>query len=99
MASGQNNPERFEDSIQALLESTRAKFAAKQLNAHWHMLQGDAKTTLLEYAGDWNADAIFLGGRGLDHGGKRNLGRLAAAVCTRARCTVEIVRAPVEAGG
>lgn len=84
--------DRIEDTVQSLLETARAKFATRELKVQCHILEGDPKTMLLRYAGDWNADCIFLGARGIDHGDRLYLGTLASAVCTRAHCTVEIVR-------
>lgn len=82
-----------EDTIQSLLETTRAEFARREFNVHCHTFEGDPKTALLRNAADWNADCIFLGARGIDHGHRLYLGTLASAVCSRAHCTVEIVRA------
>ena len=75
------------------LEATREKFTRQGLSVQCHIFEGDPKRTLLHYAADWNVDCIFLGARGSEHGQRLYLGTLASAVCTRAHCTVEIVRA------
>jgi nucleotide-binding universal stress UspA family protein len=53
---------------------------------------GDPKPLLLKAAEDWEADCIFLGARGLQHGERLFLGTTASAIATRAHCSVEIVR-------
>ena len=57
-----------------------------------HIFEGDPKKVLLREAEAWDADCIFLGSRGLDHGGRWLLGSVASAVASRAHCSVEIVR-------
>lgn len=59
---------------------------------HTHVLVGDPKVQLLDKAAALNASAIFIGARGLQHGDRAYLGTMAAAICARAHCTVEIVR-------
>jgi nucleotide-binding universal stress UspA family protein len=89
---------RTEDSMQALLETMRTRLASRGLTVHTHVFDGDPKATLLRYAADWSVDCIFLGARGMEHGKRLYLGTVASAVCSRAHCTVEIVRAPQGAG-
>ena len=81
-----------EESIEALHKSTLAKFTAKSISADFHILEGEPKSTLLKLASQWNSDAIFIGARGLDHGNRMYLGTVASAVCSRAHCTLEVVR-------
>jgi fructose-bisphosphate aldolase class I len=71
-----------------LAESLRTKGRA----AEPHIFEGDPKKVLLREAESWDADCIFLGARGLDHGGRWLLGSVASAVASRAHCSVEIVR-------
>jgi nucleotide-binding universal stress UspA family protein len=61
--------------------------------AESHMFEGDPKKILLHEAEAWQADCIFLGARGLNHGRHWLLGSVASAVASRAHCSVEIVRA------
>ncbi len=82
----------IEESIEALHKSTLAKFTAQNISADFHILEGEPKTTLLKLASKWNVDSIFIGARGLDHGNRAHLGTVASAVCSRAHCTVEVVR-------
>lgn len=84
--------DRVEDWMAPILEEYRAKFAARDLTAHTHVFEGDPKSTLLRHADKWDVETIFLGARGLDHGDRLYLGTLASAICTRAHCTVEIIR-------
>ena len=57
-----------------------------------YLLSGDPKRELLAHAEAWEADSIFIGARGLHHGGRLALGTMASAVAARAHCSVEIVR-------
>ena len=92
--SGAVEPARsIEERLGPILEEYRRKFAAKDITAHTHAIEGDPKTTLLRHAEKWDTDSIFVGSRGLEHGNRLYLGTLASAICTRAHCTVEVVRA------
>ena len=73
------------------MEAWSAKLAETGLQAETAILAGDPKHELLKAAEAWEADAIFVGARGLEHGG-RALGTTAGSVAARAHCTVEIVR-------
>ena len=81
-----------EESVEALHKATLAKFTAKNISTDFHIMEGDPKDTLLKVASKWDVDSIFLGARGLDHGNRMYLGTLASAICSRAHCTVEVVR-------
>jgi nucleotide-binding universal stress UspA family protein len=58
------------------------------------LYEGNPKEILVHESTDWKADTLFLGARGLHHGGRLSLGTVASAVATRARCSVELVRTP-----
>jgi nucleotide-binding universal stress UspA family protein len=62
------------------------------LKVETHLLSGDPKRELLGHAQAWEANTIFLGARGLHHGGRLALGTTASAVAARAHCSVEIAR-------
>jgi nucleotide-binding universal stress UspA family protein len=81
-----------EEAIEGLHKSAVAKFAVQNIPAEIHIAEGEPKSTILRLASKWNVDSIFLGARGLDHGNRLYLGTLASAVCSRAHCTVEIIR-------
>ena len=53
---------------------------------------GDPKQVLLDEAEDWEADALFVGARGLSRVERFLLGSVSAAVAARAHCSVEVVR-------
>jgi nucleotide-binding universal stress UspA family protein len=72
--------------------SMAAKLAQAGLQAETAIIRGDPKHELLKAAEAWGADAIFVGARGLQHGGRLALGTTANSVAARAHCTVEIVR-------
>ena len=81
-----------EARVGPMLEDYRTTFGAKNITAHTHILEGDPKAALLRHAEKCDADSIFLGARGLEHGNRLYLGTLASAICTRAHCSVEVVR-------
>lgn len=80
------------DWIGPKLREYQAKFMARELTAHTQVFEGDPKTLILRHAEKLDVDNIFLGARGLEHGSRLYLGTFASAICTRAHCTVEIVR-------
>ncbi|MDX1951176.1 MAG: universal stress protein [Verrucomicrobiota bacterium] len=84
--------DRVEDSLKPMLDSLAAKFEENEMEVYIHILEGDPKHALLRHAEVHDVDVIFLGARGLDHGKRLYLGTLASAICTRAHCTVEVVR-------
>jgi nucleotide-binding universal stress UspA family protein len=53
---------------------------------------GDPKQALLDEAGGWGADCLFIGARGHNRLVRFMLGSLATAVVARAHCSVEVVR-------
>jgi nucleotide-binding universal stress UspA family protein len=88
-----NDPKTgVEAAIHALLQTARGKFEARGINATVHAVPGDPKQELLKLARELDVDCIFLGARGMDHKKRLYLGTLASAVCSRAHCTVEVVR-------
>lgn len=80
------------ESICRMLEHSAKLLDAAGLNVETHLLSGDPKRELLAHAESWEADTIFLGARGLHHGGRLALGTMASAVAGRAHCSVEIAR-------
>jgi len=63
------------------------------LRAEMHLFDGDPREVLLRQAEEFGAACIFIGAHGLQHGQRRALGSVAAALASRAHCTVEVVRA------
>ena len=80
------------ESICRMLEHSAKVLNDAGLNVETHLLSGDPKRELLAHAESWEADTIFLGARGLHHGGRLALGTMASAVAGRAHCSVEIAR-------
>jgi nucleotide-binding universal stress UspA family protein len=80
------------ESICRMLEHSAKVLDDAGLNVETHLLNGDPKRELLAHAEAWEADTIFLGARGLHHGGRLTLGTMASAVAGRAHCSVEIAR-------
>jgi nucleotide-binding universal stress UspA family protein len=80
------------DAICRVLEHAAKRINDAGLKVETHLLTGDPKRELLRHAQSWEADAIFLGARGLHHGGRLSLGTMASAVAARAHCSVEIAR-------
>jgi nucleotide-binding universal stress UspA family protein len=61
--------------------------------ADWAVLEGDAKSKIIDYAAKWGADLIVLGSHGYTGMERFLLGSVSDAVARHARCSVEIVRA------
>lgn len=81
-----------EEGMCRRMEAWSATLAEAGLQVETAILRGDPKHELLKTAESWGADAIFIGARGLQHGGRLTLGATASSVAARAHCTVEIIR-------
>ena len=58
--------------------------------------KGDPQKVLLNVAQKWDADAIFVGGRKFNSAFERfRLGSVATGLVTKAHCSVEVVRNPI----
>ena len=88
-ASTERGPE---EKLAGMLKDRAELFVKRQFEVSTQVLEGDPKAAILKQADAWEADGIFLGARGLEHGDRLYLGTLASAILTRAHCTVEIVR-------
>ncbi len=80
------------EGLKTMLEQLRARFAERQITAQTHIFEGDPKNTMLRHAAKSGVEAIFLGARGMEHGNRLYLGTVASAICTRAHCSVEVMR-------
>ena len=58
---------------------------------------GDIRETIIDFAAEWRADLIVVGSHGQRGIQRFLLGSVAEFVARHARCSVEIVRAPVVA--
>ena len=78
---------------QRFVDAAAQKLNAAGLRVTGQVFEGDPKRVLVELAEVWRADCIFLGATGLTNRVERFLlGSTAAAVATRANCSVEVVR-------
>jgi universal stress protein A len=57
--------------------------------------EGEPTTVIIDKAAEWNSDAIFLGSHGRKGIEQLLMGSTSENVLRHARCSVEIVRAPV----
>lgn len=80
------------EAVCRALEHSAKILADAGLIVETHLLNGEPKYELLKHAEGWEADAVFLGARGLHHGDRLTLGTMASAVAARAHCSVEIAR-------
>jgi nucleotide-binding universal stress UspA family protein len=62
------------------------------LDANAVVVEGDPKTEVVAEAKRWDADAIFVGDRGLGKVDRLILGSVSTAAVTHAGCVVEVVR-------
>ncbi|MEO8350745.1 MAG: universal stress protein [Chthoniobacteraceae bacterium] len=80
------------DWLESVGAAAQHELESAGLGVERHSLDGEPKSTLLEWAERWNADCLFIGATGLHHPGSDSLGTVASALAVRAHCTVEIVR-------
>ncbi len=80
--------------IERMAEAASGILSAAGLDVSNHIYDGDPKEVLIRISAEWQANAIFLGARGLNHGNRLSLGTVASAVASRAHCSVELVRRP-----
>jgi nucleotide-binding universal stress UspA family protein len=86
------NDEQERDRLQKATEDSTNSLRRAGLIANGTVVDGDPRQELVREAERWNADAIFVGARGLGGMERFLLGSVSTAVVTRARCTVEVVR-------
>jgi nucleotide-binding universal stress UspA family protein len=80
------------DWIEAVATAAHRQLEIPGLVPERHVLDGEPKSTLLEWAESWRADCLFIGASGLQHADTATLGTVASALAVRAHCSVEIVR-------
>jgi nucleotide-binding universal stress UspA family protein len=94
---GQTGMERGETDESGWMSETLDAIAAplyeQGLAVSSIITAGDPKQVLLDEAEQWQADALFVGARGLSRVERFLLGSVSAAVAARAHCSVEVVRA------
>jgi nucleotide-binding universal stress UspA family protein len=80
----------------ALVAKAAGTLRSAGVNMTTNVVQGDAKSVILDDAKEWGADLIVLGShgrRGLD---RFLVGSVSEAVLSHANCSVKIVRLPVK---
>lgn len=82
------------DWIKRKMTLASRKLAAIGLRVEKDGKEGEARGILLKQAGDWRADCIFAGSRGLNAIERFFIGSVSSGVAAKAKCTVEIVRRP-----
>ena len=87
----QTYEEAWQDST-ALIDRAVEELRGRGVEATSRMLQGDARSVILDRAKEVQADLVFVGSNGASGLAKFFLGRVAASVVSHARCSVEIVR-------
>jgi nucleotide-binding universal stress UspA family protein len=88
----QTNDESGREWINRMAEAASKILFTAGLDVSNYIYDGNPKEVLVRVSEEWQADAIFLGARGLHHGNGLSLGTVASAVASRAHCSVEIVR-------
>ena len=78
--------------LETVTTDAQRQIESAGLVAERHSLDGEPKSTLLEWAERWSADCLFIGASGLHHADTETLGTVASALAVRAHCSVEIVR-------
>ncbi len=92
---------RDEHKESALVAQTMIDWAENELrviglNVSVAIEKGDAQRVLIRHAQEWDADAIFVGGRRFSNAFERfRLGSVATGLVTNAHCSVEVARNPI----
>jgi nucleotide-binding universal stress UspA family protein len=87
----QTYEEAWQDST-ALLDRAVNELRGRGVDATPRMLQGDARSVVLDRAKEAQADLVFVGSNRASGLAKLFLGRVAASVVSHAPCSVEVVR-------
>jgi nucleotide-binding universal stress UspA family protein len=90
----QSNDLSGREWIGRMAEAAAKTLQGAGLDVSTDVYDGDPKEVLLRVSDEWQAGAIFLGARGLNHGPRLSLGTVASSVASRAHCSVELVRRP-----
>jgi nucleotide-binding universal stress UspA family protein len=80
------------NTVEKNAEAAAEKLRAAGLSATNFVIEGQPRHVLLEVAGKWGADCIFLGATGVRGLRRLLIGSVASSVTAHARCSVEIVR-------
>jgi nucleotide-binding universal stress UspA family protein len=80
------------DWMQKQVEAAAEELRSSGLAVTPVITAGDPKQLLLDEAGGWDADCLFIGARGHNRLVRFMLGSVATALAARAHCSVEVVR-------
>jgi nucleotide-binding universal stress UspA family protein len=75
-----------------LTRQARERLAASGLSVETAVREGDARTTIIDVADEWQADLIVVGSHGRTGLKRLFLGSVAQSVVAHAHCSVEVVR-------
>jgi nucleotide-binding universal stress UspA family protein len=78
--------------IRNIVDKEANKLRERGLHVATFIKEGDPKLLLVEFSHEWQADAIFVGARGLTRVERFLMGSVSGAVASRAHCSVEVVR-------
>ena len=87
-------PKESAEEAKALVAKAAAALRSAGVNVTTAVVQGDAKSVILDDANAWGADLIVLGSHGRKGLERFMVGSVSAAVLRHAHCSVEIVRLP-----
>jgi nucleotide-binding universal stress UspA family protein len=88
----QANDESGREWINRMAEAASKILSDAGLDVSNYIYDGNPKEVLVRVSDEWQANAIFLGARGLHYGNRLSLGTVASSVASRAPCSVELVR-------
>jgi len=77
----------------AFVQAAAGRLQARGLEAAAHLIEGDPRTSIADYARQWGADFIVVGSHGHGLVTRLLLGSVARSVLDHAHCSVEVVRA------
>ena len=89
-------PRESEEEAQALVAKAASALGSAGVTAKTSVMQGDAKSIIVDYADGFDADLIVLGSHGRKGLDRFLVGSVSEAVLRHAPCSVEIVRLAVQ---
>jgi nucleotide-binding universal stress UspA family protein len=92
--------EEWLDQAEILVSQTAKVLASAGFHVSTSVLEGDAKSQILDFAEKWQPNLIVVGSHGRTGIGRFLLGSVSEAIARHARCSVQIVRrsAPLAEG-
>lgn len=87
----------YSEWLSIMAEGAADQLRSAGLKTTCSLSKGEPKRILLDAAGQWRADCVFLGATGLRGLGRLLLGSVSSAVTAHAPCTVEVARSSTSA--